>query len=212
MDWVGVGVVIVALVLGALAGAAVAVRVRSGSHRRAGESGRPTPRTLWVVAAVAFGCAWLTWRLAGAPWPILLLWLPLVPALVALAAIDLDVRRLPDSLLLPVAGWVALCLVLLVVAQQRPAGLVVPVIAAALCGGTFWALHLASRGALGLGDVKLVAILGAAVAAVAWQFVVWALLVACAAALLAAAVTRRRELAFGPWLALGAVVAAGLPH
>jgi leader peptidase (prepilin peptidase)/N-methyltransferase len=90
--------------------------------------------------------------------------------------------------------------------------LIPPAIAAAVCAATFWALHLASRGALGFGDVKLAAILSGAVAAVAWQSVVWALLGACGLALVWAAVTRRRDIAFGPWLALGAIVAVGLPH
>jgi leader peptidase (prepilin peptidase)/N-methyltransferase len=154
----------------------------------------------------------VTWRLGDDPWPVLLLWLPLVPLLASLAAVDLDVGRLPDRLLLPAAAWTVVCIVLLGIQQHSLTGLLAAAAASVLCGASFWAMHLASRGALGFGDVKLAAIVGAAVAAVAWQSLVWALLGACALGLVWAGITRRREIAFGPWLAFGAIVAVGLPH
>lgn len=208
MDWVRIGV---ALVAGAIIGGWIAWRIRRGAHRRADDHDEPA-RTLWLVPAVATACGWLTWRLGADPWPVLLLWLPLVPLLASLAAIDLDVRRLHDRLLVTAAARTAISVGVLTWQQRSLVHLVAPVIAAALCAATFWVLHLASRGALAFGDVKLVAIVGAAVAAVAWQSLVWALLGACALALVWAAVTRRREIAFGPWLALGAIIAVGLPQ
>lgn len=209
MDGVRMGV---ALVAGAAIGGWISWHIRRGAHRRGADQPVEPVRTIWLVPVVAVACAWLTWRLAADPWPVLLLWLPLVPLLAGLAAIDLDVRRLPDRLLIPAALWTVVCVGLLAVRQHSLAPLVPPAVAASVCLATFWALHLASRGALAFGDVKLAAIVGAAVAAVAWQSVVWALLGACAAALVWAAATRRREIAFGPWLALGAIIAAGLPH
>lgn len=200
-----------ALLTGAVIGTWMARRIRRGAHRRP-DDGQEPARTLWLVPVVAITLAWLTWRLASAPWPVQLLWLPFVPLLAGLAAIDVDVRRLPDRLLVPAAAWTALCVGLLTVQSHSLAPLFAPVVAAAVSGGTFWILHLASRGALAFGDVKLAAVLAAAVAAVAWQSVAWALLGACALALGWAAVTRRREIAFGPWLALGAIIAVGLAH
>lgn len=201
--------VVAALVGGAAVGGWIAWRIRRGAHRRP-EDGTGPVRTLWLIPAVALACAWLTWRLADAPWPTLLLWLPLVPLLAGLTAVDLDVRRLPDRLLVPSACWTALCVGVLAAQQHAVVLVVAPVLASAVCGATFWALHLATSGRLAFGDVKLVAILGAAVAAVDWQSVVWALLGACGLALVWAAITRRREIAFGPWLALGAILAVGL--
>ncbi len=208
MEWVRIGV---ALVAGAVMGAWIAARIRRGDHRRPDDSDGPA-RTIWLVPAVALACGWLVWRLAPDPWPVVLLWLPLVPLLAGLAATDLDVRRLPDRLLIPAAAWTAVCVGVLAWQQHSLARLIAPALAAAVCAATFWALHLASRGELAFGDVKLAAVVSAAVAAVAWQSVVWALLGACALALVWAIVTRRRDIAFGPWLALGAIVAVGLPH
>ena len=208
MEWVRIGV---ALVAGAIMGAWIAARIRRGDHRHPDDGDGPAP-TVWLIPAVAIACGWLVWRLGDDPWPVVLLWLPLVPLFAALSATDLDVRRLPDRLLIPAAAWTAVGVGVLAWQQHSLVRLVAPVVAAALCAATFSALHLASRGALAFGDVKLAAIVSAAVAAVAWQSVVWALLGACALALVWAAVTRRRDIAFGPWLALGAIVAVGLPH
>ncbi len=209
MDGVRVGV---ALVGGAIVGAWIAWWISRGAYRRGVDDRGQPVRTFWLAPAVAVACAWVTWRLGADPWPVLLLWLPLVPLLASLAAVDLDERRLPDRILIPAAAWTMACIGLLGIQQHSLTRLLAPAVAALLCGTTFWVLHLASRGALGFGDVKLAAIAGAAVAAVAWQSLVWALLGACALGLVWAAVTRRREIAFGPWLALGAVVAVGLPH
>jgi leader peptidase (prepilin peptidase)/N-methyltransferase len=208
MEWVRIGV---ALVAGAIMGAWIAARIRRDGHRRPDDPDDPV-RTIWLIPAVALACAWLVWRLAADPWPVVLLWLPLVPLLAGMSATDLQVRRLPDRRLIPSAAWTAVCVGVLAWQQHSLVRLAPPAIAAVLCAVTFWALHIASRGELGFGDVKLAAILGAAVAAVAWQSVVWALLGACALSLVWAAVTRRRDIAFGPWLALGAIGAVGLPH
>ena len=66
------------------------------------------------------------------------------------------------------------------------------------------ALHLLSPASMGFGDVKAAALLGAAVGTVDWRLGAVAL---CLAALSGAAVgvlTRRRTIAFGPFLVLGA--------
>jgi leader peptidase (prepilin peptidase)/N-methyltransferase len=73
-----------------------------------------------------------------------------------------------------------------------------------------WILHLTGRGALGFGDVKLAAVIGAATALVSWSAVLYALVAGCILTIAWAAARRQRELAFGPWLALGAVMAVGL--
>jgi leader peptidase (prepilin peptidase)/N-methyltransferase len=202
--WVGL-----AIVAGALVGALVRWRVRRLTHRRPEDSSSSTPTAWWLIPLVAGGWGWLTWRLADAPWPILTLWLPLSAALAWLAAVDLDVARLPDRILIPTAIWTALGVGATLWITGPLAG-VEAILAAALCGGGFWILHLAGRGALGFGDVKLAAVIGAATALVSWSAVLYALVAGCILTIAWAAARRQRELAFGPWLALGAVMAVGL--
>ena len=84
------------------------------------------------------------------------------------------------------------------------------VLGGAGCFLGFAALHVASRGGLGFGDVKLAAMLGVAVGVISLTALLAALLLGCVLALLWAAITRTRQLPFGPWLGLGAVIAAGL--
>jgi leader peptidase (prepilin peptidase) / N-methyltransferase len=201
--------VCLAVVAGALVGALVRWRVRRLTHRRADESPNSTPPVWWLIPLVTASWGWLTWRLLDAPWPILTLWLPLSAALAWLAAVDLDVARLPDRILVPAAIWTALGLGVTMWITSPLAG-VGAILAAALCGGGFWILHLTGRGALGFGDVKLAAVIGAATALVSWSAVLYALVAGCILTIAWAAARRQRELAFGPWLALGAVLAVGL--
>jgi len=202
--WVGL-----AVVAGALVGVLIRWRVRRLTHRRPEESSSSTLAVWWLIPLVAAGWGWLTWRLMDAPWPILTLWLPLSAALAWLAAVDLDVARLPDRILVPAAIWAALGVGVTMWITGPLAG-VGAILAAALCGGSFWILHLAGRGALGFGDVKLAAVIGAATALVSWTAVLYALVAGCILTIAWAAARRQRELAFGPWLALGAVMAVGL--
>jgi len=202
--WVGF-----AVVAGALVGALVRWRMRRLTHRRADESPNSAPPVWWLIPLVAVSWGWLTWRLLDAPWPILTLWLPLSAALAWLAAVDLDVARLPDRILVPAAVWTAGCIGL-TLWITGPLAALGAILAAALCGGGFWILHLTGRGALGFGDVKLAAVIGAATALVSWSAVLYALVAGCILTIAWAAARRQRELAFGPWLALGAVLAVGL--
>ena len=204
MVWVGL-----AIVAGALVGVLIRWRVRRLDHRRPEEASNSTPAVWWLIPLVAAGWGWLTWRLVDAPWPILTLWLPLSAALAWLAAVDLDVARLPDRILVPAAIWTALVvgMTMWITGPLAGAG---AVLAAAICGGGFWLLHLLGRGALGFGDVKLAAVIGAATALVSWTAVLYALVAGCVLAIAWAIARRRSELAFGPWLALGAVLTVGL--
>jgi len=204
--WVGL-----AAVAGALVGALVRWRVRRFDHRRPEEASNSTPGIRWLIPLVATGWGWLTWRLLDAPWPILTLWLPLSAALAWLAAVDLDVTRLPDRILVPAAVWTTLGVAVTMWTTGPLAG-AGAILAAAFCGGGFQILHLVGGGRLGFGDVKLAAVIGAAAALVSWTAVLYALIAGCILALAWAAARRRRELAFGPWLALGAVLAVGMAH
>ena len=122
-------------------------------------------------------------------------------ALVMLARTDLREQRLPDRLTLPL---VAMGLGL---SAWRVEGVPFAQLIGASGGFLlFWALgeaHFRLRGAegLGLGDAKLIAAAGAWLG---WRDLPLLVLIAALGALAAVAVGRlpKREIAFGPWLAM----------
>lgn len=124
---------------------------------------------------------------------------------VYLAAFDLEHRLIPNRVVLPAAG------IVLVAQSAIHPDRTFEWFAAAVAAGAFFLITLLvyPRG-LGMGDVKLAFLLGAALG----TQVVGALLVgAVAAAVFGAAVVARhgaaarsRAIAFGPFLALGALV------
>lgn len=123
--------------------------------------------------------------------------------LLALSLVDLRVRRLPDALLLLLLAWAAVEVAWL----GRPtwlsagAGLL-------FGGGLFVLIALVRRGAMGAGDVKLAAVLGAAlgfpdiVTALLWGVLAGGL--AALALLVTRRAGRKEYMAYGPYLALGA--------
>ena len=143
------------------------------------------------------------------------LWLAAVG--VTLAVIDFETLRLPDRLTLP---SYPVGLVLLAIPADWPA-LGRAVLAAAVTGAAAFALALlAPRGGLGLGDVKLLGVLGLFLGWLGWGVLVTGVAIgfvlgaAAAVAMLASGRAGLRDhLAFGPWLIAGALVAvvAGRP-
>jgi leader peptidase (prepilin peptidase)/N-methyltransferase len=126
-------------------------------------------------------------------------------------------RRLPDALTLP-----ALPAALLLLLPLGVAAVLHAVAGAAVAAGAHAAVHLVARGAMGAGDVKLAAPLGAVLAAAGWPALVLAVLLAAVltAALgigaLATGRTRRgAALPHGPsmllsaWLVASWLAAAG---
>ena len=129
-----------------------------------------------------------------------------VSALVVLSAIDVERRILPDKIVLPTAA--AVLAAQIVLHPDRALEFVLAALGAALF--LFLALLAYPRG-MGMGDVKLCLLLGAMLG----KAVVVALMVGMVAALLPAfvllarhgAAARKMGIPFGPFLALGAVVA-----
>lgn len=200
-----------AAIAGSMIGAALALQLRTLGYRRADEQALPTPRVAWwLVPGVGVAWAWLTWHLQGMAWPVLALWLPLSAALGWLSAVDLDVSRLPDAVLRPTAGWLALTLIARGIVTGSALSSLVPMAIGVVVGLAAWVFHHVSRGAFGFGDVKLVALLSAAVAMVSPSLVLPALFASCLVAIAVALVTRRREFAFGPSLEVGCVLAVGV--
>jgi len=137
----------------------------------------------------------------------LVLGIALVCVLVPLALIDLDTRLLPNRILLP-AAVVAVALGTLL----DPSGEVERLLAGLVAGGFFLLTALAYPRGMGMGDVKLAFVLGLFLG----RDVAAALLIALVAGVLVGvAIMRRRgvaegrkeAIAFGPFLALGGVLA-----
>jgi leader peptidase (prepilin peptidase)/N-methyltransferase len=139
--------------------------------------------------------------------------LVLVMVLVPVAMIDLEHRIIPNAITLP-AALVAVG----IGAVTRPGGLPEQLIAGAAAGGFLLLFALAYPRGMGMGDVKLAAVLGLFLG----RSVGVALFVGViAGAIVGAAIMARRGVAagrktavpFGPFLALGGVVAllAGSP-
>jgi leader peptidase (prepilin peptidase) / N-methyltransferase len=135
--------------------------------------------------------------------------------MLALALIDLEHRNLPNAVVYP-----SLALFALVVITGGLTGRHVNLVGAAigfvaLAGGLLF-VALAHPGAMGIGDVKLAALIGLVLGAQGLQFVA----VAASSALLASGVggvvavlggrSRKDAIPFGPFLSAGAVVAAFL--
>jgi prepilin signal peptidase PulO-like enzyme (type II secretory pathway) len=126
---------------------------------------------------------------------------------VALAGIvDLERRMIPNWLTVPGLAWVLAASPFL--GWPRVADALLGIL---LCGGIMLLLAVISRGAIGGGDVKLVAVIGAALGW-RWGFGVLAFAQLCAAIVAAFLLIGRRKslqdaLPFGPYLAVFALLA-----
>ena len=127
---------------------------------------------------------------------------------IALALIDLDVRRLPNVLVLPAYPVLA---ALLATAGDGPALLRAAVAAAALFA-IFFLIALVAPGSLGFGDVKLAGVVGGVLGHLSWG----ALLVGAFGGFVIGSVVgvvllasgragRKTAVPFGPFMILGAL-------
>jgi leader peptidase (prepilin peptidase)/N-methyltransferase len=132
--------------------------------------------------------------------------LAFVTALLAVTLTDLDRRVIPNKVLLAAAGAG-----LAIVAAGDPSSLPERAIAAVAAGGGLFLVALAYPRGMGLGDVKLAAVMGLFLG----RNVAPAILVALLAGSLVGvtliaregAAARKRAIPFGPFLAIGGVVA-----
>jgi leader peptidase (prepilin peptidase) / N-methyltransferase len=134
-----------------------------------------------------------------------LIGLVLCPVMVLLTAIDLEHRLLPNVIVLP-----ASLAVLAVVAVAQPHHLVTHIAAGVALGGFFFASAAFFPGSIGFGDSKLGLLIGLALGSQTFNAVEIALLcvlvVALWIVLTKGAAARKNTIAFGPFLALGAVL------
>jgi leader peptidase (prepilin peptidase)/N-methyltransferase len=130
----------------------------------------------------------------------------LCPALVLLAAIDLKHRLLPNTIIVPASLAVGL-----IIAASAPGDFLSHLAAGAALSAFFFLSALLFAGSVGLGDAKLGFLLGLALG----SKTLGAMLIASATLLVAAlyvlakrgASARRDTLPFGPFLAVGGILA-----
>lgn len=126
--------------------------------------------------------------------------------LAAVTLTDLEQRIIPDKILL--AGAIV---GLAIIVPTDPGSLPERAIAAVAAGGVLFVAALAYPGGMGLGDVKLAAVMGLFLGRAVAPAILFALIFGSAVglALIArhGAAARKMAIPFGPFLALGAVVA-----
>jgi leader peptidase (prepilin peptidase) / N-methyltransferase len=220
-------VVILAAAFGAAAGAfvprpAYRLAVPWGTAVRSACADCNEPFATWVRAGPACRCRrggwWPAVTGSGAAAALVAAALGPVPELpvlllavvlgALLAAVDVRCLRLPD----PLVAALGLLVLPLGLGHVRAA-----LAGAALLGGTYLLLSLASRGAVGLGDAKLAAVLGFALGALGWPAVLAGLVAPhlingpiAVFLLLTKRVRRTTALPLGPALLAGAVVAVSI--
>jgi leader peptidase (prepilin peptidase) / N-methyltransferase len=132
---------------------------------------------------------------------------------VALTVIDLQVRRLPNAIVLPSYPAVAVLLAVSAVVEGNWWALVRALIGGAILFAFFFALAYFYPAGMGFGDVKLAGIVGGVLAYLSWS----ALVIGAFAGFLIGAVAgltlmaikragRKTAIPFGPWMIVGAFV------
>ncbi|GHE12169.1 prepilin peptidase [Streptomyces alanosinicus] len=143
--------------------------------------------------------------------PELVVWLLLAPVGVLLAVIDLQVRRLPDPLTLPLAATALALLGLAALLPEHAGHWLTAVYGALALGASYLVLFLINPAGMGFGDVKLAVGMGAVLGWYGWP----TLLLGTFAGFLLGALYggalvvvrragRKTAIAFGPFLIAGA--------
>lgn len=230
-------------VIGLIGGLPLGRWLRRVTYRKPDEESMALPGTRWWVSPVlGIVFAALTWRLLVAPAATtvgldpgssdatigpgqvlaLLTFMVIAVSCVCLAAMDLDVHRLPDRVMWPTMGVLIFGL-FVAAASEGLWGIFGRVLVTGLvCGIGYLVISLVSlaRGslALGLGDVKLAMVLGAGLGWLGWQTVMVGMYggflvggLVAAMLLITGKIRLGGELAFGPSMMVGALVGAMLP-
>jgi len=167
---------------------------------------RPTPRPATVVLAAAALAAVVVVHRGHAFAAVAGL---LVEIASAAAFVDRHERRIPNRLVMVGLAAVVVADAVVAAVDHRHGLAVSAVVGAACYAGPLLALHLASPGGIGFGDVKLGAVLGLGLGVAHPVLGALALLTACVAAVARRAAVRRWRTPepFAPAMAAGVVVA-----
>jgi leader peptidase (prepilin peptidase)/N-methyltransferase len=182
-------------------------------RQRCGGCGRRIgPAAWWIALLAAAACALCAARIG--PHPALAAYLAAALAAVVLGVVDAQVKRLPDAVVRPLYPVVAAALALAAATDGHHGSLVRALEAMAALVAVFYLLALISPSALGLGDVKLVGVLGLLLGWIGWTAVAAGIFlgfvtaaVAAVALLATGRAGRKDSIPFGPYLLLGALLA-----
>jgi leader peptidase (prepilin peptidase) / N-methyltransferase len=173
-----------------------------------------SPRYPLVEAATGVLFAAVTWRLLAIDMPWALgAYLYLAAAGVALAMIDIDTKRLPNTIVLPSYAVVAVLLAVAAMGDQEWWPLARAAIGAAAMFAFYFAVIFAYPAGMGFGDVKLAGLLGALMGYLSWS----ALFVSTFGAFLLGAIVgvaliatsrggRKTAIPFGPFMIAAALI------
>lgn len=165
-----------------------------------------------VVEALTGALFVAAWTAFDDPW-IAVLVAAFLGVMVACAVIDLHHRIIPNVIVLPSLVAFGAAVSALAMAG-RPVSLVTAALGLLAYGGGLMTVALISPSGMGMGDVKLAAVIGLVLGALGWVYVGVAAMVAVlaggtgAVATLARGGTRKDAIPFGPYLAGGAALAA----
>ena len=180
-----------------------------GRCRRGGEpipAGYPLVElanaVLWVVAGLRFGTSW-------ALVPMLLLF----STLLAQSVIDLELYRLLDKITFPVLGASVVLIAAASALEGDPTRVGLAVLGGLAYGAFLGVPAFVMPRGMGLGDVKLALLLGLFLGWLHPVLILFSLIIACGLGILvgvAVLIARRGKsepFPFGPWLALGCILA-----
>lgn len=218
IDWAPapLWLIMCAAVVGLAAGAYVRSVVTTFSHtKRPGHPSARQPRkvTLVLVELATAALFVLTvWRFGASPQ--LPAYLFFAAASIALAAIDLRHRLLPNNIVLPGIAITAILLTGAAAAGTPGTSLVRAVLGALLLFTLYLVLALISPRGMGMGDVKLAALVGLVLAFQSWQALftgaILGFLIGSAISIVVLAIRRgglKTSIPFGPAILIGALAA-----
>ncbi|HWL60735.1 MAG TPA: prepilin peptidase [Microbacteriaceae bacterium] len=147
----------------------------------------------------------------AAQWLVLAAYLAFAAAGIALAIIDVELRRLPTPIIVVAGSIVGVCFAAAAVLRGDLAALLTAVVTAVAMGALYLVIALIRPDGMGLGDVRLAVLVGLVTGWVGWPAAALGLLSAFLlgallgiAILLARRGDRRTAIPFGPWMLVGA--------
>lgn len=147
----------------------------------------------------------------AAQWLVLAAYLAFAAAGIALAIIDVELRRLPTPIIVTAGSIVGVCFAAAAVLRGDLAALLTAVVTAVAMGALYLVIALIRPDGMGLGDVRLAVLVGLVTGWVGWPAAALGLLSAFLlgallgiAILLARRGDRRTAIPFGPWMLVGA--------
>lgn len=169
-------------------------------------SGDAAPTRMHAALAVAAAAAVVAVAIAPPPLVGLMVAFALAFALAA-ALVDVQERRIPDALVIAIAGTAVVMLARESFDGHGAAATGSILLAAAAMSVPVIVVHLVDPAAMGFGDVKLAAALGAVVGLADWRWAMVALCIASGATAAVGLIRRSRDLPFAPGLVAGTIVA-----